>query len=526
MDITNKRKLGVFYTPKQYTKLGQELLKNAIDKIPNENDYIILDRCAGTGNLLRGLNDEILSHYIISTFQYNEYLSLKENFGHKVRYLVPPTKENCENTGLITANNALSEEFIDNKEIMKYVNDPKCNVIIFENPPYADTSSMENQKAKTSKANWKDCKAVEDMKKELNGKATNEMANVFIWTAQHYYMKKPEDSLIVYAPLKYFKINHILNLEFNRGFIVNRRHFNTTSDVGLGLIHWNNIPSEIETINLQVVDIKQNELVYGNKVQVKKVHKTVAESYYDKRKFEDDITYKANDPRGTWCGLNGYINSTGTIRTNTIENKNIIGYMCTSTSSIDNAGFYNIYSTTKYDGHGCFLRKDNYKEKLPTFSACQVSNFIKGIDIKGVIIASGDGLEEYTRDIKNGELTQWLLKNLLFCCATDRLKMVSFTAPNGSKFNNQLCLDGDTIASRDLKNLTLEQEEVEILRMIDELYLNIKKEENKNYGIYQITMEFKGDKNIDEILKRLKEKTKKYYIKNILPVLKKYEFLK
>ncbi len=38
------------------------------------------------------------------------------------------------------------KEYIENALINKYIADPHCTVILFENPPYAETTSVEHQK--------------------------------------------------------------------------------------------------------------------------------------------------------------------------------------------------------------------------------------------------------------------------------------------------------------------------------------------------------------------------------------------
>lgn len=50
-DALQKKNLGAFYTPSLYAEKSLELLREAISRVPKDNDYIILDRCAGTGNL-------------------------------------------------------------------------------------------------------------------------------------------------------------------------------------------------------------------------------------------------------------------------------------------------------------------------------------------------------------------------------------------------------------------------------------------------------------------------------------------
>ena len=69
-DKFQKKNLGAFYTPEQYAKKSIELVRQAIKRVPKGNDYIILDRCAGTGNLEKHLSEEELSHCILSTIEY------------------------------------------------------------------------------------------------------------------------------------------------------------------------------------------------------------------------------------------------------------------------------------------------------------------------------------------------------------------------------------------------------------------------------------------------------------------------
>lgn len=76
-DTIQKKNLGAFYTPEIYAKKSHELLRKAIDRVPSGNDYVIIDRCAGTGNLEKTLTDEELSHCILSTFEYYEYKDRK-----------------------------------------------------------------------------------------------------------------------------------------------------------------------------------------------------------------------------------------------------------------------------------------------------------------------------------------------------------------------------------------------------------------------------------------------------------------
>lgn len=107
-DTLQKKNLGAFYTHTLYAEKSLELVRRAIARVPAGNDYIILDRCAGTGNLETGLTDDELSHCIVSTVEYYEYKVLQELIGAKVRHIIPPI-ETAEtfNAGLVTGADAL-----------------------------------------------------------------------------------------------------------------------------------------------------------------------------------------------------------------------------------------------------------------------------------------------------------------------------------------------------------------------------------------------------------------------------------
>ncbi len=153
-DTILKKNLGAFYTHILYAQKAVELVRKAISRVPEGNDYIILDRCAGTGNLESALSDEELSHCIVSTVEYYEYKVLQELIGSKVRHIIPPYEEsNTFNAGLVNGADALSKEYVENEVIKQYLDNPKCTIILFENPPYAEEHGSEK---KMTSSIWKD----------------------------------------------------------------------------------------------------------------------------------------------------------------------------------------------------------------------------------------------------------------------------------------------------------------------------------------------------------------------------------
>lgn len=534
-----KKKLGAFYTPKPYVEKALELVREAIKNVPEGNDYIILDRCAGTGNLEKLMTDEELSHCIVSTLEYYEYKVLMELLGDKVRHIVPPTeKEDTFNMGLVRGADALSKEYIENPIIMQYVEVPKCTVILFENPPYAETTSVEHQKRGEGKKNsvWKKSYVLEEMKKEIKGATTNELSNAFIWSAFKYYLKKSEDAYIVFSPIKYWKVQKLISKEFCNGFAFNRRHFHTKTEACVTCIKWKNKESLISSLKLDAYDIIENKLFYEKKIKVEQIQNFISK-YYDKRKFDNDKT------NGIAIESDGTESYKKMIRIIKKYNSNIIGYLVATSSGFDNPDLNSSLTVSgKYNGNGTYLRKDNFLEILPIFSASRYIKYNRDWKARAMVMKSSDGYERYIKDLKSGKLDTFLLKNLLFVCFEPQNHIRSLNGSDSRFYRNEICLDENTIASEKIKELEMNEDEQKLIAIWNKILLQAKETKNYNpefaYGLYQIDDELntshKDDKgkNIPDYpelngnIKALKALLKDYYLKEIVPVLFEYEMLK
>lgn len=551
-DVVQKKDLGAFYTPELYAKKALELVRRAIARVPAGNDYIILDRCAGTGNLELFLTDDELSHCIVSTVEYYEYKVLQELLSSKVRHIIPPFESDTTFVkGVIPAADALSKKYIYDDVIKQYVDNPNCTIILFENPPYAETTSIEHQRRGVGKisSGWKNSYVVQEMKKEVKGPASNDMGNAFIWSAFKYYLRQPTDSYVVFSPAKYWKAQHLINKKFLGGFAFNRRHFHANCDACIMCVLWAN--EDVQTaadLTLTGYDIEGDKLIeYPEKLPVKRINTLYSEKYYDKRIFEDDLS------NGIITEHKGFeLTHTVQIRVVPKYNENILCYMIVSGSGFDNPDLCSCLTIAGiYSANGFFVRKDNYLNTLPMFAASRYITYNREWTERARIMKSADGAKKYFRDVANGKLKLFLLKCLLFTCLEMQNHMRTFTGSDGRFYRNELCFDGtngETIALRDIKSLNFNENEARLMSQWQTVLDWAKKAKSNErgggynsastYGVYQIRAEldtsYKNKRTptiydnpeLHSALNTLKTLVGAYYNAEIVPVLFEYEYLK
>lgn len=546
-DFLNKKNLGAYYTPTPYAEKSVELVRMAIARVPKGNDYVIIDRCAGTGNLERCLTAEEQQHCIVSTVEYYEYKVLLELLGSKVKHIIPPTEmSETFNAGLVTGADALSKDYLENPIIREYIDDPKCTIILFENPPYAETTSIEHQRrgVGTQSSTWKQSFVVSEMKKEVRGTASNDLGNAFIWSAFKYYLRQPTDSYIVYSPVKYWKAQHLINKQFIKGFAFNRRHFHTNIDACIMCALWGNVDEQIEIAEIEAFNIEENLLLNNGFLPIRRVHTMYSQAFYDNKKRPIDIE------GGIIAEFDGTEASPqrASVRIKPITNRNdIIGYLVVKGNNFDNPdSCVHLLTVGAYDANGFYLRKENYLEKLPMFAASRYITYNRMWTERGRIMKSADGAERFLHDVRNGTLRQFLLKCLLFTCVEMQNHCRSFTGSDGRYYRNELCLDstnGETVALKDLKDLSVGCKEQAIFHQWEMVMRHAVACENydstRTYGVYQVFAELDtshkdeltgkviyDNEELHTALIALKQLVKDYYNSEIVPTLFDYEFLK
>ena len=537
-DRLNKKDLGAFYTPEPYCQKAAELVEMAVARVPDGNDYIILDRCAGTGNLESALygvydknGDELISHCVVSTYEYYEYKVLLERIGQDVRNIIPPTEANVvyEN-GKVSNADAMSKDYIDNPLIRQYVDNPNCTIILFENPPYRDITAQDKTTIKSKSYIYEQFVA-----NGSDNASHRDLSNLFIWSGFRYYMRQETDSYIVFSPVKYFKSLEIIKATFETGFAFNRRYFHATDSV-ISCVYWKNISSSFVSGVLKTFDYDGSNLISCPDIIINKTNEAFA-SFNDKRTFSDDDISKVtvNNGDGT--------ESFKTVKKNAIWNDNIVGYLRATSFNL-NANSRCLTRTITYDAltqcYGFYLRKDNYKEKLPLWVAklYPQDNWYD----KDVYFTTSDGGDAYTKD------KVFLKFCLIYTCLSNQNKCLSFKGSDGHYYRNELCFDttnGDTVASADLVKMTLDEEEKKLMALWDNILAEAKKTANYNpnltYGVYQITKELNTSHkeatgaskktvydypNLNSYLVSLRDNLKEYYKSHITDKMFKYELLK
>lgn len=535
-DRLSKKDLGAFYTPMPYCEKASELVMKAVERVPEGNDYIILDRCAGTGNLESALigkydknGSELISHCVVSTYEYYEYKVLAERIGDKVRNIIPPTEANVvyEN-GKVSNADAMSKEFIDNPLIKQYVDNPNCTIILFENPPYRDAgaSDSENTKGFKNYINSEMCK-----EKLANKTVAYDLSNLFIWSSYKYYLRQPTDSYILFSPIKYWKMHQLSANKCIEGYVFNRNHFHATASA-IFCILWSQEYDTSETLTLKAFDIIDGKIVEieQSPITCKKV-RSMSNKYFPSTSiFTGD--------NGIVCGLDG-VEIKKKARGKALFNKDYFAYLRLNGFNLD-ALNRTLTTVMPYPAMGRYLTKENYLKLLPLFSA-KLFPEEQWYD-RDIYATTSDGGDAYTKD------KDFLKSCLIYTCLSNQNKCLSFTGSDGRYYRNELCFDnthGNTVASADLLKMVFDEDEEDLINTWGEILEKAKQTKNYNpeltYGVYQITKELNTFKevgsgrtktkvydypNLNSNLNSLRIKLKEYYKSHITDKMFEYELLK
>ena len=491
-----KKRLGAFFTPEYAARQSTNYVRNIIRNLSEDEDYVIVDRCCGSGNLEMEFTEEELNHCILSTMVFAEKTTLKGLYEGKVKAILP-LDETTDSEGCMPSGDALSEEFNNGLSTVLEIcrrdaesRRKKLVVIGLENPPYAEPQAEATRSGKTQKGttnNW----LTEQMKQDesVKGKASVDLANKFIWSGFKWFF----DYYVVYSPIKYWKSQHLIDKKFLEGCIANRADFHATEG-GISIISWKNEDTVNEHITLQAR--------VGNEIKdivVKKVHTGIGKILPALKEKNWEVSY--------------------TSYSGTPDFKN--GYLASSSKGAGNAG-----------GVSYCLVNDELKKRLPLFVAnCYTC---KDFTEKEIIMKSGDKGTLYQED------REFLEDCFLWCCLTDRNKCISDRTRQ-----NEMALEQNSKADQIVDRTGYRMDLIRTWRnVITQAKACEEYNPNYKYGLAQIISELDINKDTEMIDKNgkflqekknqelhdaiitMKEELKKFYSNYLEPKLFEYELLK
>ena len=492
-----KKQLGAYFTPDKYVRISTKYLKECIEKIKEDGfDYLIIDTCAGTGNLEKFFETEWLEKTILNTYDYTEWTTLKGLYDGRVKMIIPHTNKHRNEKGLLLDGDALSKQFNDYLQdwIEKNVDRNKCKIIMLENPPFAEPQGNASKGQKTFSV--KDIYIYQEMAKHKFAKknANRDLANMFIWKAFNIIKT---DYYILYSPIKYWKSQHIIDKNFMEGHCCNREYFNA-SEGCITLILWKNKDKENKSLTLT------ND--FNDKTIILKQFKNPAELLEDTKKEPFVYLFNlSNIPKSD----NGKL--------------------------VNNIEAYAKYCKTQ---KAYKLGEDNILKQLPLWVAnCYEYKSYTEMD---VIMKSADGGTKYQEDM------EFLQKCFIWSCITNKNVCIS-----NDNIVNQFCLYQDTNADKILKKISLDIADKDLLSSWNKLLIKVKTkteyQSNYKYGLYQIEKDinidvesgrkdktgkmilikkYNNSGDVDDLVKQIKKQLEKYREDFIGKKLFKYQLLK
>lgn len=555
-DPINKKDLGAFYTPLPYVKYATELVRKAISAVPNDKDYVILDRCAGTGALESCLSQEELSHVIINTFEIKEWLVLYNKYSTLVRAIIPPlevVRSNKEN--LVIGGDALSEGFLTvsmetngiHKNLQQVIDDPNVVIIGLENPPYSNELARMQEGNKKPKDDYGFIR--QKMSAEFSGDSSHakDLVNQFIWSFETYFMRNEYDSYVLFAPVKYWKSVGLMKKKFIDGCLTNRGNFKA-QESSILLALWQNISDEQTneiTVTAKeiwsgnrkwgtgsssaVIDIpKEATLKNVQQIKVRKVNATLGK-LYAKREDGDRSSSIVTGFDGKETSFKPY--------TRPYHNDNILAIIEASGFGMTSQDI-RMTRLALYHNRGSIVRTHNYHTQVVLFVAKHypLNNWYE----KELLFTTSDRGKEYEKDI------DFLRKSILWTCISHKNHCLSFIGSDGVYYKNELCFDENTLIRNEVVNQEkfgkLDKADIMLLGVFEEL-LDLAKQTREyksefSYGTYQIELEinisykdsnnkkvFKNEK-VNTKLRELKTRLKEYYESQLKESVLKYELVK
>ncbi|WP_461256903.1 class I SAM-dependent methyltransferase [Treponema sp. R80B11-R83G3] len=275
-DIRERK--GSFFTPQIWVEKSQEYIADVFGK--NWQDkYYVWDCCAGTGNLLVGINRNME----------NVFASTIDESDVKAMY------DRIENGARLLKKNVFKFDFLNDdfkklpKALKDIIDNPKKRekLIIYINPPYAEAGNRETiigsgtNKSKVSASRMYD---------DFKGKVGNAILELSAQFMLRIYRDIPNSKLATFSTLKYIsssnfiKFRDYFHAEFKKGFVCRADTFDNVSGAfPIGFFIWDlDGKHKITSVKTDVYEI-DNE---GNNCQ-----KIGRKSFYSSKKGKLSIDW-------------------------------------------------------------------------------------------------------------------------------------------------------------------------------------------------------------------------------------------
>ena len=241
---------GAFFTPGQWVEKAQYYLTQTLGD-NWQDEYIIWDCAAGTGNLLSGLNNK-----------YNIWASTLDKADINVIH------ERINNGANLLSSQVFQFDFLNDDfstlpgPLLKILNHPETSkkLIFFINPPYAEaTSKSAITKKGQNKIGVSTNHRLHDRYNEIIGNASNELFALFMARIYEHF---PNSILAQFSKLKFIngsnfrKFKTFFKASYKKGFIVPANTFdNVKGSFPIGFTIWDLAMKErISSISCDIYD--------------------------------------------------------------------------------------------------------------------------------------------------------------------------------------------------------------------------------------------------------------------------------
>jgi len=198
-DIRERK--GAFFTPRKWVELSQKYITNYLGE-NWQDDYFIWDCAAGTGNLLAGLTNKY--HIFASTLDQADVNVMHDRIKHGAHLL----------ESHVFQFDFLNDDFSKLPQaLQEIINDPiaRCKLIIYINPPYAETGSTKHKQSKDGVSN-----ETMSHKKFFANMSTFSKRELYVQFLMRIYFEIPGCKIANFSKLKNLQSSYFL--EFREMF--------------------------------------------------------------------------------------------------------------------------------------------------------------------------------------------------------------------------------------------------------------------------------------------------------------------